>query len=65
MSDILCKQCYQFNDEWKAVVTMAFGIIITPHILRKMSHRTWRHKILCSNNEVQHTDALDIRFVDG
>jgi len=48
----------RFKDELKAAVTAAFGTL-TLAMLRKMSHRTWRCMILCSENEGQHTDVLD------
>ena len=42
----------------KAAVTASCRIL-TPSMLRKMSHRTWRRITLCSENEGQHTDVMD------
>ena len=42
----------------KAAVTASCRIL-TPSMLRKMSHRTWRRIRLCSENEGQHTDVMD------
>jgi len=58
IKDIVSKQRYHSDDEVKAAVTATFGTL-TPAMLIKMSHRTWRRIILCSENEGQHTDVLD------
>jgi hypothetical protein len=36
---------------------------ITPQMLRRMSHRTWRHIRLCSEHDGAHTDPLDVQWL--
>ena len=53
-------QCrYNTTDELKDAVRQAFRQV-TPAMLRKMSHRTWRRIILCHGNNGTQTEPLDI-----
>jgi hypothetical protein len=48
---------YQTTDDLKQAVRLDFNLV-TPQMLRKMSHRTWR-SILCHENDGAQTDPLD------
>jgi hypothetical protein len=52
--EIVAQQHYQTTDDLKQAVRLAFNRV-TPQMLRKMSHRTWRRIILCH----EQTDPLD------
>lgn len=49
---------YETVDELKDAVRRAFTAI-TPAMLKRISHRTWRRIILCYENDGVHTDTLE------
>ncbi|KAJ4434756.1 hypothetical protein ANN_23325 [Periplaneta americana] len=54
----LSKHRYQTFEDLKQAVREAFREI-TPPLLRKISHRTWRRIILCRDNDGAHIGVLD------
>jgi hypothetical protein len=56
--EIVAQQRYQTTDDLKQAVRLAFNRV-TPQMLRKIPHRTWRRIILCHENDGAQTDPLD------
>ncbi|KAJ4447815.1 hypothetical protein ANN_09823 [Periplaneta americana] len=59
---IVARERYDTIDEFKDAVRRVFQQI-TPAMMRRMSHRTWRHIILCEENDGLHTVSLDTQLV--
>jgi hypothetical protein len=50
---------YGTTEQLNEAVRTAFQSL-TPQMLRKINHRTWRRIILCAKNNGAHTDVIDI-----
>jgi hypothetical protein len=50
---------YQTTEQLEEAVHTAFQSL-TPQMLRKTNHRTWRRIILCAENNGAHTDVIDV-----
>jgi len=56
---IVAARRYNNNEDLRRAVEDAFRTV-TPKMLRRMSHRTWRRIRLCVQHHGAHTDPLDI-----
>jgi hypothetical protein len=56
---LLSRKSAKTTEQLKEAVRTA-SQSLTPQMLRKMNHRTWRRIILCAENNGADTDVIDV-----